>query len=520
MKKIFLLLAVVFFNNFNFAQNIPFQIQKSEIFTDTHKKSDLAFSESDGEGGLILIRVLNGSLIPIPKAYIIEHYNSDFKLLTEYEYKINMTEEFVGLFIKEKKINIIERVYDRKGKIMNYNCLSSNIDNFAFSTKKLCSEEIEIKMFQTISPNTADTMFEPIISFNEDKSAFAIIHEVKNKEAETYKFFVFDSDLNQKFVQQFSSEVKDSKYRFENIALSKDGNALYLLGKVLIEQNKDKGGDYHYEISRISTDAIVTQIIDTQEHYIRSLKTIFLDGKVACVSFYSDRNDSRYKGLCYIALDPTTLKINQSKYNPFTEQFLEDKYGKVKDKELKFLVIKGFFVSQNNEIILNAEETYRTTNSNYGGMNGINGMQTSYEYHYDDIVSVKLNNQGDLIWARNINKKQSTSDGISLFNATYSSGYLSYTSILSADYNYFFINAGEKVKEISNDRIQFKQTSKNHSNINVIRINKEGDFDYQELVDDTENEMPFMVSEGIPNGNSILFIGRKGKEKQLLKVTL
>ena len=34
------------------------------------------------------------------------------------------------------------------------------------------------------------------------------------------------------------------------------------------------------------------------------------------------------------------------------------------------------------------------------------------------------------------------------------------------------------------------------------------------------NEVPFMVSNGILSGDSVFFIGRKGKKKQILKVTL
>jgi len=132
-------------------------------------------------------------------------------------------------------------------------------------------------------------------------------------------------------------------------------------------------------------------------------------------------------------------------------------------------------------------------------------------YHYDDIVSAKLNTSGEIVWARNINKRQATSSDAS---------YISFTSTAKDNDAYFFINTGEKVKKLSNDRIQFGQTSTKHSNLNVIKVNQNGEFDYSELLDDKDNDVPFMVASGAISGDSVFFLGQKGKKKQLLKLTL
>ena len=49
---------------------------------------------------------------------------------------------------------------------------------------------------------------------------------------------------------------------------------------------------------------------------------------------------------------------------------------------------------------------------------------------------------------------------------------------------------------------------------------QKGDFLYKQILSDEENDVPFMVSKGVVIDNSIVFLGRKGKKKQLLKVTL
>ena len=248
-------------------------------------------------------------------------------------------------------------------------------------------------------------------------------------------------------------------------------------------------------------------MFDTDEYFAASLKTIVFEDRLTCIGFYSERNNNRYKGISYYELDPKTLAIRKTKLNPFTEQFIIDKYGKDKDKELKNLSFRKIIITSSNEIIFNAEEFYIVTNY----VSTPQGSYTTTSYHYDDIVSAKLSTSGDIVWARNINKRQATGGD---------SSYISYTSTAKGNDAYFFINTGEKVKKLKNDRIQFGQTSTKHSNLNVIRVNQNGDFDYSELLDDKDNEVPFMVSDGAISGNSVFFIGRKGKKKQLLKITI
>jgi len=184
-----------------------------------------------------------------------------------------------------------------------------------------------------------------------------------------------------------------------------------------------------------------------------------------------------------------------------------DKYGKDKDKELKNISFRKIIILSTGDIVFNAEEFYIISTF----INTPQGSYTRTTYHYDDIVSARINTAGEIVWARNINKRQATNG---------ESSYISYTSTAKDTDAYFFINTGEKVKKLSNNRIQFGQTSTTRSNLNVIRVNQNGDFDYKELLDDKDNEVSFMVSDGAISGNSVFFIGRKGKKKQLLKVTL
>lgn len=524
MKKIIIGIVFTMLSWHTYAQDIPVQITKSEIFKDEYKHSSIELVEDDGSGGVLIVRSYAGGVFSSGLGYYFEHYDKNLKLMKEYEYESKQKKgdkktygSILGVILNGQEINMIEYVYDKTEKAFICNAMTSNINDFNFTSKELFrinSDQIQkggVSFFGIgagIANYDNDSGAKMII--NEDKSAFAITIDIKDKTSETHKLYLYDKALTQKIYHTFKRDIKDRKFTYENIDVSKDGSTLYLLGKTRTDEAKKKkdGGRYQYELTCITNKDSKTQIFDTDDHFAASLKTIIFQDRLTCIGFYSDRNDNRFKGICYFELDPTSLAIKKSKFNPFTEQFMVDKYGKDKDKELKNVSFKKLLITAQNDIILNAEEFYITTVTTYSPQGG---SRTYYVYHYDDIISAKINTSGDITWARNINKRQDSSAP---------NPYFSYTSTAKGSDAYFVINTGEKVRKIRRDRIEFKEASPKRSNLNIIRVNENGDFDYREVLDDKDNEVPFMVAYGELCGDSVFFLGQKGKKKQILKLTL
>jgi hypothetical protein len=559
MKKIicFSLITLVYISSF--AQEIPFKIQKSEVFKDEYKESQIVLSEEDGNGGILIVRSYNGKGIFANRGFYFERYGLNLNLAKEFDFQIEHPTSHkyataLGVVKTETVVRVIEMYYDINEK--SYICIANSINKNdfklertvlfkltrdelkkygSFSLNDICYDKNDKKLSSETNGYFSDTSSGIALIANENSFSIAIDF-MSNDSTEALKLFLFDNQLTKKIDRVFIKKVEDRKYIFQNIDLSKDGNSLYLLAKSSSKEAKSKaeGGKYQFELTKFIGEKELSKTFEIGEKFVGSLKSIFLKDKLVCIGFYSDIKDKFFGGISYFEIDPNTLEERLSKFSPFTDQFLMDKYGKVKDKELKSLKFKNILITSENEIILNAEECYTTSSGgsygvgmgggttagmNYGGMNygGMNygGMSGGmyfggiYEHtynHFDDIVSIKVNAKGDLIWARNINKKQIGSSSLA-----------SYTSVLDETNEvFFFFNAKEKIKEISNNRIQFKGIG----NVNLIRINQKGDFEYQKILDDDENEVPFMVSNGIKSGNSVFFLGRKGSTKQLLKVSL
>lgn len=519
MRKALLIVSLVLSIFYANAQetDIPCKVQKSDVFKDEFKHSTIISVDEDSNGGVVIVRSFQGSIFTGgAHGYYFEHYDANMKLVKEYEYELKYG-TVIGVVVNDNMVHMIDFAYDKKDKAYVCTASSANINDFNFTKKELFWlewDEVTTPGFFSLFGSGVDNDYLANFMINNDKTAFAVTVDVEDEDSkEKHMIYVFDNNLTPTIQHEFKRDVKDRKYNYENIDVSEDGKVAYILGRVKDRKKQKKGGSktYHYELARITPDDIKTQTFDTDEHYARSLKTVYKKDKISCVGFYSDRNDNRFKGLCYFDMNPVTLDKKTTRFNKFTEQFMVDKYGKNKEKELKNISFRDVFLTPENDIVFNAEEFYITAHQTMG-QNGLPG-NTYYMYHYDDIVTAKISHEGELLWARNINKRQQTSGDES---------YISYSSMIVNNDTYFFINTGDKVKKLRNDRIQFGQKSAKRSNLNIIKINHDGDFEFKEVLDDKDNEVPFMVANGAitKKGNNIYFMGRKGRKKQLVKLSL
>lgn len=522
-KSLFLLLVLA--SCFSYAQDISVKTTTSDVFKDDKKNTTLLFSESDGQGGFITIREFRGGLMQLPKGYYIDHFDASLKHLKEAELEIDNT-QIKGLMINNGSIVIMESQYDKKAGLYKFNVLESPLANLQFQSRTLFTlNEDDIKKYFGIgigmffinngySQSDMNSLGE--VTFSANKNFFCINFDIKDKESQTQRLYVYDKDLNPVYNREFKRDIKDRLFKYENIDVDDETGAIFLLGKVFENNSratKKKGkANYHYELHKLTADSQKDVSFDPGENFIGSLFTVRGKNSISCAGFYSERNDFRYKGVCRFNLDPETLEITGQSYMPFSEEFLKDKYGKVKDKELRDLSFRSAFIDANENIVLNAEEFFIVTHT-HSTPNG--GMTTTTTYHFNDIVSVKMSADGKLLWARNINKKQSTSGSVI--------EYLSFSSSVIGDDTYLFINCSDKIRSISKDRIEFKQGNAKNANLYAIKIDQDGNFTFKNILHKDDTEVSYFVKQGIHtslDNKEMVFIGRKRSKKQFLKINI
>ena len=497
------------------AQVMPMDYNFGEKYNDRYRYSNLLSIDDDGLGGYILVRSYFTGLILKPKGYYIERYNKDLELIEEYNYKFR-SGEFIEGYVSKGKLYLLLLEYNEGRQAYNYVVHKSPISNFSFETEALLSipsHQVEKPLERNYYNRNFKSGFTTTALFNEDKSAFILSVHFKKGDDNRHRIYLYDADLTQLFDQDLSDEIDVKNYAFENIAISKDRKEVYIIAKAYFKKKRFKALErkFQYELIRLTKSGSKTQVFDSPDKYSEALKPILHKGDLICVGFYADRKDNRYNGIGYFKLDPVTLDIKIKKYNPFTEEFMNDKFGREDTDPIKNLIFKNVSFTDDNGVLFNAEEYFVTTSVQANS----SGTRLRVErYHHNDIVSAKLNEQGRMLWARNINKSEVTQgDG----------AYASYSSCTKNGNTYFFIcTAADNPQLLNDERLIFKQGLSRNRNVFVIQLTAEGKMKYEKIIDASEARLPFMVSKPLMDSDKdqLLFYAKRGTKKQLVNVAI
>ncbi|MDT7828699.1 hypothetical protein RQM65_08490 [Pricia sp. S334] len=493
------------------AQDIPVSYELGENYSDRYKYSTLLTSDRTSADETVFVRTYYSGYPLRPKGHFIEIYDAEMNLARDYNYKYAGNHMIDG-FVKNGQLYLLELTYSTNQEAYQYVVHQSPLHEFRFTERLLLSvpsKEVANPLAVSKYNRSFGNGFSTAVHFDKGRSAFAITVQHRERRNDKYHVYLFGTDLKQQFAYDFTTEIADKNYAFESIEVSKDLKTLYLTGKVFFKKRRFEANErrFRYELVKIDNGGHRTQQFDDSGRFPESLKPVLSDRELKIVGFYADRKSKRYNGLAYFRMDTNSLDITDRKYNPFSDRFMMDKFGREVDTELKNLVFKDVHITADNGILFSAEEYYMTQGRDISG----GGTQITDRYHYNDIVIAKLNASGAMEWARNINKAEVTQGDAS---------YASYAAYGVADQMYFFINSGENPQTMSKERILFKQGYSRNPNMFVIKVDGEGNLSHKKLIDDKEIRLPIMVSRPLidTSSDNLLFYAKRGKRKQLVRV--
>ncbi|MFH6602922.1 hypothetical protein ACEZ3G_05495 [Maribacter algicola] len=513
-KSVFLLFSVFAFIVVK-AQEIPIKHTIGEKYNDRYKYSNLLTISDNEKGGTILVRAYYTGMILRPKGYFIETYDENLQLVNEYNYKLK-NGNFVDGYVRNGQVYLLFLDYNYDTFSYDYVVHRSPMEDMNFTQETILSirsDEVREPLDRNYYNRNFASGFTTSVLFDDAKSAFVISTHFKKGKNNQHFIYLFDTSLNKVITHDFSAEVEEKNYSFENIAFSKNLQSAYIVGKAYFKKKRFQTSErkFQYEMIKISSAGAQIQTFDDPAKYSEALKPVFANDKLLCLGFYADRKDNRYNGLSYFEVDPSDLSLKAKKYNPFSSQFMMDKFGREDDKQVKNLVFKNVTVNQDGSILYNAEEYFVTTSVQ---ANSSGGRVKIERFHYNDIISAKLNTSGDVEWIRNINKAEVTQgDG----------AYASYSSYCKNGKTYFFIStAAENPQLLSGDRLLFKQGLSRNRNVFAIQLDEGGKISFEKLIDDKDARLPLMVSAPLVDtkNDNLLFYAKRGTKKQLVKVAI
>jgi hypothetical protein len=523
MTKQYVTLVLFFAVLLGFSQDIS--ITKSPIFKDKKKNSNLSFSLENENGGLVTIRAYYGGFAGGLKGYYIQSFDANLEEIKALDYKVQNT-SIRNAFLKGNKLHLIEIETLKKEKSIRIKVNSANLNTLEFNSKDLISfSEKDVKtyfgiaifpFFITNGWQQADRNHMGIVRFSKNKKFFAINFDIKNKDQETHKIFVFNNNFEKVYEKLITKNIKDYLFSYNDFEVDDRDGAVYFLGKSYekgIKKTKKKGkANYHFELTKVNAETQHSISFKAPDRFIQSLYLLNNNDKLACVGFYGNSKESKYNGVCIYDLNPEDLQLNYEKFNPFSEEFLSDKYGDNKRKKkrkknngIKNIDLRSVYIMDNDEIVVNAEEFFTTT---YTTTSSTGSIRTHTIYHFNDIITLRLKDNGDLKWARNINKAQT---GFS--NS-------SFTSLPVNDKGYFFINCSDKITTLKSGDLAFSQTSSKKSNLYVITIDENGKYSYKKLIDDKASKVYYKVNDGVTNtkNQTVYLLGERKKKGRIIKL--
>ena len=495
------------------AQEIAVDYTLGQKNSDRYKYSKVLNISEDESGRTVMVRRYYGGMPLRPKGCYVALYDTDLNLIQDYNNRY-AGEYMVDGFVKNGQLYLLELLYNNKKLAYQYVIHQSPLSEFNFTKKTILSVPSK-RVMDPLAVNkytqNFGNGFSTAVHFNKEKSAFAITVQHRERKHEKYHMYVFDTDLKKQISYDFTDQTKDKNYAFENIEVSKDFQTVYFMGKAFFKKKRyqSKQRKFQYELVRVNNTGHQIQKFNDAGRYSASLKPILAGNSLIALGFYSDRKDNRYNGLVHFKLDPATLAIHSKKYNPFSEQFMIDKFGRETNAKIKNLIFKDVHITPAKDIIFSAEEYFVTQREDISGASA----KKINRYHYNDIVCAKFNNSGEMIWARNINKAELTKGD---------AAYASYTAYGKDGDMYFFINSGENPQKLSKERIMFKQGYSRNPNMFVIKIAADGSLSHKKLIDDKEIRLPIMVSKPLIRkaSNELVFYAKRGTKKQLVRVDI
>jgi hypothetical protein len=140
--------------------------------------------------------------------------------------------------------------------------------------------------------------------------------------------------------------------------------------------------------------------------------------------FYSDKKNGNYEGVLYANYNMTTGTYDQVKHIPFDERLRNETGERSRRRAFDDYKVKQLIVKNDGGFVLVAEEYYMSTrNANLGA----GGYYSSYfygpmsrsvrEFHYNDIVALSYNDQGQRDWHTFVRKEQYSQEDGGMFSS-------------------------------------------------------------------------------------------------------
>lgn len=493
MKKLFILCLLTITHSILAQSTTKLKITESAEYKDEIKTIDILAIHTSESGETAIIR--NGK-----HDFLFDIFDKNLKKTFSKVVEADNDEKFVGELFYRNQLKFFTVYAPEKDKRIVY-CHTLNL------TTKSCSKttifETTAEKNQSIFGSERKHKTNFALSPNGDYFAIATDNILKNKNSYTIR--VFDSKSEKLIYTKSYQEDEKKKFEFNDLYID-NTTTVYSLGKLYkngsSKKNEDGDANYQFVLNKITKDKTSFLLIDIENEHISSLSISNNNNELQLIGFYSELNISRIKGGCNFVIDTNNLSIKRKKMQSLPKQVYEDLYGyrtaerkNDKKKELRNFDIDYILRDEENNTYLVAEEFYITQIYVSTGMYGGGYWQTIP--HYDDILILKFNQDGDVVWGRSVYKRATTP---------------SYNAFVKNTDLHLILNSGKNLTEKTDGRTKLSKAWLESTSLYDLEYTNKGEVAYNKIQDNSGNEyyLPFF---GTYQSNKFIMMndGRKKK---------
>ncbi len=340
-----------------------------------------------------------------------------------------------------------------------------------------------------------------------DSSRFLVFydsHHNSHRGAEEFNCIVFNRDFELLWEKAIKLDHKEAHFHADDYLIDNKGN-VHISGATFDADTKHKkhwfGAErrrkvaiidpkkpnYHYQLISIlkAGEKVITREIRIKDRYIVGMDIVLDEqSNIHGAGLYSEEGINSVAGGFYVLANKDEEEARSVKHWHFSEEFIKsfpegNKNGEL--KEIQKVRLKGILMRKDGTIALFGEQYFSA-----------NPKKKLYE-HYEDLLVVDFNPQGDIEWYVRIPKKQSHTP--------------------HSDASFFAATSDRKIYVMFNDHVDNFGEPNPEKNLEVnetartavVSITTDGQVSKEELIQDEETLIHPTMCRQLGDGHVVIF---------------
>lgn len=365
----------------------------------------------ENQNGIYLLRFKDPG---IRRQFLVEQYSHTLDFYAEQSYRISKKERLVKAFTSDTSLMFL--VFNQKSgkKGIDLYTVKNNIKEIGSPKNLLKSEKIEYGS-------------DPVsVEYDLNRKNFGVfLEEIDNSNRQVISLHCF----NVAGVKIYSKSIElPENYHDARVIQTAMGENLELSAVIEIETNEQEGFQNKSRKKYMilccdSSSDIAGKLIQEKSIYYNSPDLVYdvMHNKFILSAFYSFKSETGNQGAMTMEYSPYDLPISVNYNVPFPRALIKQVIGAKQEsegKELSNYFIRKLIPKSSGGYIIVAENFHKSSKFETIFVNGTSPQVTQSDiFNFEDVLVFNFDSVGNMIWYKQIHKKQSSVASISYYHS-------------------------------------------------------------------------------------------------------